>query len=293
MIQSERWMRHGLAGVSLSTASRFTFLPGYSARYFQLGSSVAPPLVLLPGLAGGMDLVLPFAHRLSRHFQVYLLQLRGEDTPYDLSASTTLTALGQDVLDFQSALHLESPLLVGCSFGGVVALRAASLSPGRFSGVAVQGVGPTLPSTILRRIASKSVNYLSPPAQDPLVDEFFGSIFGTRWVLPELRRTVMQTCWQTDLGVIGRRCLLAEQFDFEPLADALRRVPLLVQTAGRDMMVSPEAWKPWRRTMPRMALQTIDNAGHFAFLTHGEAMTEQVEQFAIRRLSVAASVESD
>jgi len=240
-----------------------------------------------------MDLALPLAQRLSQHFLVFLLQPRGEDTPYELSASATLSDLGQDVIDFTHALNLERPFLFGCSFGGLVALRAASLSPGRLAGVAVQGVGPTLPRTLLKRIASKAVNYRQPPAQDPLVEEFFGSVFGTRWVLPELREAVMQTCWQTDLGVVSRRCLLAEQFDLEPLVEGLQHVPLLIQAAARDLMASPEAWKPWRRTMPRLALRTIDNAGHFAFLTHGETITEQVEHFAAQRLSVAAEVESD
>lgn len=293
MMQSECWLRQGLASVSLSSANRFAFLPGYSARFYVLGSPTSRPLILTPGLAGGMDLLLPLAQRLGRHFRVYLLQPRGEDTPYDLSSSTSLNDLGQDLIDFQQSLNLERPFLFGCSFGGLVAARAASMSPGRFAGVAVQGVAPTLPRTLLRRIASKSVNYLEPPARDPLVEEFFSTIFGTRWVLPELRRTVMQTCWQTDLGVVSRRCLLAERFDFEPLATGLRNVPLLVQTATRDLMVSPDAWKPWRRVLPRMVLQTVDNAGHFAFLTHGQAMTEQVVAFSRNRLSVTADVESD
>jgi pimeloyl-ACP methyl ester carboxylesterase len=293
MIQSASWLRHGLAGVSLTSASRFAFLPGYSARYFVLGSTSARPLILLPGLAGGMDLVLPLAERLSRHFRVYLLQPRGEDTPYDLSAATTLNDLGQDVLDFQQAIHVERPFLLGCSFGGLVALRAASLAAGRFAGVAVQGVGPTLPSPILRRIASKAVNYLVPPVRDPLVEEFFGTLFGTRWVLPELRRTALQTSWQTDLGVVSRRCLLAEPFQFEKLSSGLSPVPLLIQAATRDVMASPEAWKPWRRVLPRMILQTLDNAGHFAFLTHGQAMTEQLVNFTHNRMAVTADVEAE
>lgn len=293
MMQSDCWLRHGLASVSLSSASRFAFLPGYSARFYVLGSSLSRPLIMLPGLAGGMDLSLPLAQRLSRHFRVYLLQPRGEDTPYDLAASSTLAELGQDVIDFQQSLKLERPFLCGCSFGGLIALRAASLAPGRFAGVAVQGVGPTLPRTILRRIAIKAVNFLAPPSRDPLVEEFFSSIFGSRWVLPELRRTAMQTCWQTDLGVISRRCLLAEQFDLESLTSGLRHVPLLVQAGTRDLMASPEAWKPWRRVLPRLLLQTLDNAGHFAFLTHGQALTEQLVGFVSNRLTVTADVESD
>lgn len=272
MLQSVSWSRQGLASVALSHCSQVAFLPGYLARYCVLGNAEAPPLILIPDVAGGMDLCLPLAQRLGQQFRVYVMQLRGEDTPYELSNQTTAEQLGEDVNDFQNALCLERPMLFGAGFGALVALEAARKFPGRYSGCIVQGIAPSF-AAAFNEIANSS---------NTLVEAMFGS----RWVIPQLRHLADQLCRRTDLGVIARRLQMLSQFEMDPLVDGLRQVPLLIQTATHDVFVSPEAWKPWRRVLPRMTLQTIDNAGHFAFLTHIEALTCQVERFANRRLGV-------
>src|SRR4051812_40948420 len=49
----------------------------YAARYSVWGDG--PPLVLVPGLAGGLGLLGPLARQLANDFQVITYQLRGED----------------------------------------------------------------------------------------------------------------------------------------------------------------------------------------------------------------------
>src|SRR5262245_32146818 len=49
----------------------------YTARYCEWGSG--PPLLLVPGLAGGIELLGPLAALLARDFRVISYQLRGED----------------------------------------------------------------------------------------------------------------------------------------------------------------------------------------------------------------------
>jgi pimeloyl-ACP methyl ester carboxylesterase len=237
-----------------------------------------------------MDLVHPLAMRLARQFRVIIVQPRGEDQPYDLSSRATLEDLALDVLDFQESLGLERPLVLGLSFGGLVAIQAASLRPIRFSGVIAQGVGPQFTRTLLQRVTSQVLRWIYLPHDSSFVNQFFDLAFGMRWVLPELRQAVAELCWRTDQGVMARRFGMAENFDLEPLVDGLRQVPLLIQTAANDVVVSPEAWKPWRRALPKMTCQTIAGAGHLAFLTHLEQVSEQVERFANRRLGVAAQL---
>lgn len=111
-------------------------------------------------------------------------------------------------------------------------------------------------------------------------------MFGSRWVLPQLRQLVLVVSDRTDLGVFTRRLQLMTTFDIETFIDGLRQVPLLIQTATHDVFVSPEAWKPWRRVLPRMTLQTIENASHLAHITHAETLASQIERFANRRLGV-------
>jgi pimeloyl-ACP methyl ester carboxylesterase len=263
-----------LASKSLSYSSKIVLLPGYLARFFVLGEFDAPPLLLLPDVAGGMDLSLPIASRLSQQFCVYVLQPRGEDVPYDLTNSTKLEDLGQDVIDFQKALGLERPLLCGLGFGAITALHAVQQYPGRFAGAVVQGLAPGYDEAL--QCLGESMGRHS----------LFEAMLGNRWMLPQLRQMIEEHCQRTDMGVVARRLRLMSQFEMESIVCGVRQAPLLIQTATNDTLVTPEAWKPWRRVLPRMTLQTIDNAGHFAYLTHGEVLASQVERFANRRLGV-------
>jgi pimeloyl-ACP methyl ester carboxylesterase len=281
MLQSDLWIRQGLASTPLSYCDHFTHLPGYLARHTVLqGAADATPLIVLPGLAGGLDFCMPLASRLSQQFAVHLLQPRGEDSRYDLSPRTTIEQLGLDVVEYQKASGLERPMLFGHGFGAVVALEAARQYPGRFAGVIVQGIAPQMQGPMQEWLLKQLL------AQHSGAADFIAPLFGSRWILPELKQVALQFCQRTDLGVLIRRMELMAQFDIDPLVDGLRSIPLLIQSATHDVLVSPEAWKPWRRVLPRMTLQTIDNAGHFAFLTQADAIATQVERFANRRLGM-------
>src|SRR5262245_3207938 len=52
-------------------------LSHYTAQYCEWGEG--PPLVLIPGLAGGFELLGPLARILARKYRVIAYQLRGED----------------------------------------------------------------------------------------------------------------------------------------------------------------------------------------------------------------------
>lgn len=283
MLQSAKWNRQGLASEPIAYGSKIAHLPGYLARYFVMGNPDSSPLILLSGLAGGMDISLPLANRLSQQFCVYVLQSRGEDSPYDLSVRTDIEQLGIDCIEFQKALGLERPLLFGHGFGAVCALEAARQCPGRIAGVIAQGIAPAYSNFLNELLCNQILKNNHGAATS---ENLFTRMFGTRWILPQLLELAVALCSRTDLGVVSRRLELLSQFDIENYTDRIRQVPVLIQSATHDLFATPESWKPWRRVLPRMALQTIDYAGHFAFLTHGEAVASQVERFANRRLGV-------
>src|SRR5262245_48643291 len=55
----------------------YAHLENYTAEYCEWGDG--PPVVLVPGLAGGFELLGPLARLLARDFRVIAYQLRGED----------------------------------------------------------------------------------------------------------------------------------------------------------------------------------------------------------------------
>src|SRR6516165_3747697 len=111
----------------------------YSAAYREWGDG--PPIVLIPGLAGGMDLLAPLAQKLSADFRVIAYQLRGEDDPFVLRRRFGIRNLVDDLEEFLDQHGLEAPTMLGVSFGGIVALEFAIRFPGRLNRLIVQGVG--------------------------------------------------------------------------------------------------------------------------------------------------------
>src|SRR5262249_54030907 len=74
---TERWLR--MSGASLRAAHGIRGvidLKHYNAEFVEWGDG--PPLVLVPGLAGGIELIEPLARELAHHFRVVSYQLRGE-----------------------------------------------------------------------------------------------------------------------------------------------------------------------------------------------------------------------
>src|SRR5262249_10286224 len=109
------------AGVGQSGCAH---LKHYSARYCEWGEG--PPLILVPGLAGGFDLLGPLARLLAEHFRVISYQLRGEDDCFALRRRFSLHDLVSDLAEFLDWHCLECPAILGVSFGGVLAVEFAA-----------------------------------------------------------------------------------------------------------------------------------------------------------------------
>src|SRR5207302_6462571 len=97
-----------------------------------------PPLGLVPGLAGGYELLGPLARLLASHFRVISYQLRGEDDPFALRQSFGLPDLADDLAELIEWLGLECPAVMGVSFGGMLALELAARHPSRLRKLIVQ-----------------------------------------------------------------------------------------------------------------------------------------------------------
>src|SRR5437879_7084547 len=126
------------------------YLRSYTAEYCEWGEG--QPLVLVPGLAGGFELLGPLARLLAQRFRVIAYQLRGEDDCFALRRGFGLTDLVDDLGEFLDWHGLENPLVFGVSFGGVIAVEFAARAPHRLEGLVIQGAGARFERGLLQRV---------------------------------------------------------------------------------------------------------------------------------------------
>jgi pimeloyl-ACP methyl ester carboxylesterase len=248
----------------------------YTARFCEWGEG--PPLVLVPGLAGGFELLGPLARVLARDFRVISYQLRGEDDCFALRRQFDLTDLVEDLHEFLDWHGLERPAVMGVSFGGVLALQLASRRHQRLGALMVQGVGARFEEGLLQRVAGMVLSGYPLPADNPFVNQFFNLLFGSRQKPGPLFQFVTRQCWQTDQSVMAHRFRLVETCDLQPGLPAVR-VPTLVLAGERDLLVSPRSLKALATGIPQAQVRSLPGCGHLAFATQPQRVAAEVKHF--------------
>ena len=248
----------------------------YSATFREWGEG--PPLLLVPGLAGGFELLGPLARLLARDFRVISYQLRGEDDPFALRQRFGLPELVEDLNEFVSWLGLERPTLMGVSFGGLLALEFAARHPGRLRNLIVQGAGSRFERGLLQRVAGWVLSCFPLPSDNAFVNQFFNLLFGGRQKQGPLFKFVTRQCWQTDQSVMAHRFRLAERFNLDARLGRIR-VPSLLLAGERDLLVSPESLQTLHEGIKGSRLVQLKGAGHLAFATQPNRIAEEVRRF--------------
>lgn len=273
---TERWLR--MSGASLrSTHGNYGVvdLKHYNARFAEWGSG--PPLVLVPGLAGGIELIEPLAQVLAQHFHVFTYDLRGEDDCFALRRRCSLDDLADDLSEIVTWRGLERPVIAGVSFGGVVALTSAARHPSQFAALAVQGVGARLESGLIQRIAAMVLANYPLPEDCPFVNQFFNLLFGGK-PRPEHFTHAIQTCWQTDQSVMSHRLRLIRRFDMQALLPRIS-IPTLVVSGSKDVLVSGRNAMALVNALPDCHQAQIHRAGHLAPVSHARETAGAMHSF--------------
>jgi len=251
-------------------------LSHYTATFRERGEG--PPLVLIPGLAGGIDMLGPMARRLSRHFRVIAYQLRGEEDYFALRRGFDMSDYVEDLSEFLDYHGLEQPNLLGVSFGGVIGLEFAARFPRRVGSLSVQGVGARLESNLVKLIANMALTRYPLPSENAFVNQFFKLLFGRGphpWPQFDF---VVRHCWQTDQSVMTHRFRLIRRRDLRPRLGRIR-IPVLVMSAERDVLVSQASLLDLCNGIRDVKFVKLPSGGHLAFLVHPDLVADEVRQF--------------
>jgi pimeloyl-ACP methyl ester carboxylesterase len=251
-------------------------LSNYSATFREWGEG--PPIVLIPGLAGGYELLGPLARLLARHFRVISYQLRGEDDCFALRRHFELNDLVDDLAEFLDWHGLENPTLFGVSFGGLLALEYAVRVPFGLDHLIIQGTGSRFERGLLEQVASMVLTRYPLPSDNAFVNQFFNLLFGGRQKPGPLFHFVTQKCWQTDQCVMAHRFHLVEQFNIEKRLERIR-VPTLVLSGDRDLLVSERNLEHLCQGIHQSELVRLRGCGHLAFVMEPRRVADEVCRF--------------
>jgi 3-oxoadipate enol-lactonase len=261
---------------SVTELEGYAQLSHYTATFREQGEG--PPLVLIPGLAGGIDMLGPMARRLARHFRVITYQLRGEDDCFALRRRFDMDDLVDDLAEFLDYHGLEWPHLFGVSFGGVVGLEFAARFPRRVATLSVQGVGARLESNLVKLVAGLALRDFPLPAENAFVNQFFRMLFGRgRHPFPQFD-FVVKNCWRTDQSVMTHRFRLIRRRDLRPRLEQIR-IPVMVMSAERDVFVSQSSLLELCNGLRNVRFVKLPTGGHLAFVVQPDRIAEEVRQF--------------
>jgi pimeloyl-ACP methyl ester carboxylesterase len=110
---------------------------GLALNYEEWGDPEAPAVVLLHGFTSDLRMWRPHVDGFSRDYRVIAPDLRGHghtSAPEDL-AEYTMERYAEDLRALLDALTIDVCALVGCSFGGMVAVHFATEHPERIAGL--------------------------------------------------------------------------------------------------------------------------------------------------------------
>jgi pimeloyl-ACP methyl ester carboxylesterase len=235
-------------------------------------------LVLIPGLAGGFELLGPLARILASEYRVVSFQLRGEDDPFALRRRFGLSDLVNDLSEFLEYQCLECPALMGVSFGGVLALEFACRFPFRLRKLVIQGAGARFERGLLQQVAGLVLARYPLPNDSPFVNQFFNLLFGSKQKPGPLFHFVTRQCWETDQSVMTHRFHLAEQFSLDGRMERIR-VPTLLMAGDRDLLVSRRSLADLCDGICDARVAALKGCGHLAFVTQPERVAEETRRF--------------
>ena len=176
----------------------------------------------------------------------------------------------RDAMDLAAALHLDRAVLVGTSFGGLIAMGLAVARPGLIAGVVLNDIGPD--------IGAAGAEFVRQfVAHDPALADLEAAVAHLRATLPPLSLDSdaawaamaaltygpaadgrWRPLWDTRIAAL----LAAPTPDLWPLFGALESFPLLVVRGALSNILSEETVARMAAGRATMPVVTVPGVGH-------------------------------
>jgi pimeloyl-ACP methyl ester carboxylesterase len=240
------------------------------------------PILCLPGLVrtgGDFEMVVPAIANGRRAIAPDYLGRGDSAWPRDLSRCAPEACM-RDILDVCAALHVHRALVVGTSFGGLMAMGLATARPSLVRAVVLNDIGPD--------IGTEGADFVREfVGLDPALPTLEACVDLLRSKLPPLSLKT-ENDWRLMAELTYRRgpdglfhplwdvrlaaTLDETARDLWPLWGALANVPVLMVRGGVSNLLLPETVARMQADRPDMRVVTVPGIGHAPILTEPSAL---------------------
>jgi proline iminopeptidase len=297
-------MRRQEARHSMASRVREGFVDGAGAKiYFKTLGRGAPLLLLHGGPGADHTDFLPALKPLAKRHQLVLIDERGSGRSERLKdpASYTLGLMVKDIECVRKHLQLEQWVVLGHSFGGILAQAYAVRHPKKLLGLVLAGTGSSarcidadfrnlrkgLSAALRSRLASceragifqangaYTTRYAAASAK-AIAPSMYASTPPRRFKNPPpLGMEVLREMWvrRSDFHIDGN----LKGFDFTKALTRVK-VPSLVVIGDRDL-VSTRTADVSRNSLPRATLVVMAECAHMMFIDQTDRFNRLLEEF--------------
>jgi esterase len=242
------------------------------------------PLVILHGVFGISDNWVSFGKKMAElGFCVYILDQRNHgQSPHHYAFN--YYALTEDLLEFFEQQNIESPIILGHSMGGKVAMRFTLENPLDVRALIVvdTSMRTYLSHTHHRDLidAMKSVDFSRVKSRGDVEDHLSGLINS-----PRIRQFLMKNLFWKEKDLLGWRINLdAIDLNLDSLYDGvfystIYKKPALFVRGGLSDYIIEEDIPDIKKNFPNMDLATIDKGTHWVHADAPEEFYDHVSAF--------------
>ena len=250
-----------------------------------------PPVLCLPGLVrtgGDFETLIPSIGAGRRVIAIDYAG-RGDSGRAKRVERYAPEACLRDVTDVCSALHIDDAVVIGTSFGGLLAMGIAAFRPGLVRAAVLNDIGPD--------IGSDGADFVRDfVGNDPALDSLEACVVFLRRRLPPMsldtdaawRRMAELTYqpgedgkWHPVWDVRIARLLHAPQPDLWSLFGALAHVPVLLIRGAESNILLPGTVTRMRAMRPDMTVVTVPDVGHAPILLEPPALAAIQDMLAL------------
>jgi 3-oxoadipate enol-lactonase len=249
-------------------------LPWGHFHYRQRGNGAGLPVVLLNSLGTDLRMWEAVADRLP-DMRLIGMDKRGHGLSATPAGDWTLDDLAADALALMDHLGLARAIVAGCSIGGMIAQRMATLAPSRIAGLFLSNTAMKVGTDESWAARIKGVTEQGLRGLAPQIME--------RWFAPAFRATDEARAWETmlmrgdDAGYVGT-CRVLAAADLRNTSPTIA-CPVMLVGGSADASTPEDLVRATAAAIPGAKVVILDGAGHIPAIDSPDAIARLLADF--------------